>query len=201
MAATHKWAARQKPPAAGRSRPGTAAPPPSDALRALAVRDVAAMLGIAPGVAARVVEVVVRCALRSVEIILRGTTMSGLKRGAVRVLKEARDLLSDPMRWAKLAPNRPMFRIDEKTERKVYLRPDDPACVRWCPVGALAKCGLAVHASYDEIDEADRLLHAALPFGYKSVPRFNDEEWCSHELIMTLFSQAIRLGEGSCQAA
>jgi hypothetical protein len=112
---------------------------------------------------------------------------------AVDVLRAAGRWLAEPLRWSKLSA--------AKTARGLAVRVNSPGAVRWCAVGALAKCGLDLHAGYDEIDEAQRLLVAALPYGYRSAAAFNDAEWVTHEVLAAWFSRAVRLAEREGVAA
>ena len=101
----------------------------------------------------------------------------------VRVLTEARDLISDPKRWTQGAYAR------DAHGRQTYW--GDPAAVCWCASGAISKATKLTPAqsamNRDLVDQAQAELDSAID--HYGVFTFNDSR--THKEVLEMFDRAI----------
>lgn len=102
-------------------------------------------------------------------------------RSAVRTLTEARETISDPVRWTQRAEAR------DKRERTAKV--DAPHATKWSITGAVERQSKEPwfnHKAYSYIYKA---LEGVMPF------RFNDHYKNKHSDMMAMFDRAIELAK------
>ena len=108
--------------------------------------------------------------------------MSYVNRDNVKVLKDARDLISDRRRWTQ-----GQYAVS-RDGKSVFISPANKDAYAFCSIGACLRVGGYV-PSY--------LEHAAKNRGYFQLWEANDS--MKHAEVLEMFDEAIRLAEHSCE--
>lgn len=104
----------------------------------------------------------------------------------LKILKDARELLSDEKRWTKgmWARTAAMMPTDSKSE--------DAVC--WCAMGALCRV-IDYDRDASEFRMATAYLTEALPPSWWGVSVFNDAKATTHADLLAMFDRAIAKAE------
>ena len=103
----------------------------------------------------------------------------------VEILEKARDLISDPERWAK-----GYYAHDKDGD---YVPPRDGNACKWCAAGATIV--VSPDDDNDDSRHALALLQKALPSGFLFATNYNDRPTTTHADILALFDRAIELAK------
>ena len=105
-----------------------------------------------------------------------------MTKSTLQILKEARELISDPERWTQGE--------DARDEDGLPVHPDDSDATCWCTLGALHRVATGNDKTtvFMEIQKAVDLLPGIRSQGYYAA-KFNDAH--SHDEVLALFDHAI----------
>lgn len=108
-----------------------------------------------------------------------------MSKSTVQILKDARELLSDPTHWTKFA----FARDSAGFKTKIY----DSDAVCWCVMGAIMK----ESGDYNNTNKALSLLEEVISDNV-AIGVGNDNEDTTHSDVMETFSIAIEKAEEQC---